>query len=132
MKIYTGNFANIKKYTSMGLYPISIARSARYYNGDRYPLLAPDYDFMNFEQKEYTPLYITKILGKITVQKALNDIAFLSKGKDVVLLCHEKEGEFCHRRLVAEWIQRETNIEVKELGSLKNVKINYPLLEFAR
>ena len=31
----------------------------------------------------------------------------LKAEKDVILLCFEKEGEFCHRRLVAELASRE-------------------------
>jgi hypothetical protein len=38
-------------------------------------------------------------------------------GPDAILLCWEAPGEFCHRRLVAKWLERETGIAVPELGT---------------
>ena len=35
--------------------------------------------------------------------------------KDVVLLCYEKPPQFCHRHLVAKWLEKELNIKVEEL-----------------
>jgi hypothetical protein len=35
-------------------------------------------------------------------------------GEDAILLCWEKPGEFCHRRVVAEWLERELGISVPE------------------
>jgi len=40
--------------------------------------------------------------------------------KDSVLLCWEKIGEFCHRRIVASWIEEETGHEVEEYGIWKD------------
>jgi len=36
-------------------------------------------------------------------------------GADAVLLCYEREGEFCHRRIVAAWLEAELGIEIPEL-----------------
>ena len=33
-------------------------------------------------------------------------LASLSPDEDVTLLCHEREGQFCHRRLVGELVKR--------------------------
>lgn len=120
MKIYTGNFANIKKYTTLGLFPISIAISARYFNGTVYRPLNPDKSFLNDQEIDYIPKYNQK-LKKLYIKDVLKDIETLSNGKDVVLLCHESAGTFCHRRLVAEWIQQEVGIEVKELGKMEQL-----------
>jgi hypothetical protein len=37
-------------------------------------------------------------------------------GENAVLLCWEKPGHACHRRLVAEWIERHIKIEIPEYG----------------
>jgi hypothetical protein len=37
-------------------------------------------------------------------------------GENAVLLCWEKPGDACHRRLVAEWLERHLGIEVPEFG----------------
>ena len=34
----------------------------------------------------------------------------------IVLLCYEPPGEFCHRRLLAEWIEQHLGMEIPELG----------------
>jgi len=36
-------------------------------------------------------------------------------GEDSILLCWEKSGDFCHRRLVAEWLEKELNVKVNEI-----------------
>ena len=103
MKIYTGNFANLKTYTKAGLFPISIALSARYYNGATYKELSPEWSYKNDPEHIYTPKFNGK-LGKLNKEAVLGDLSYLSGGKDIVLLCHEKKEEFCHRQLVAKWI----------------------------
>jgi hypothetical protein len=35
---------------------------------------------------------------------------------EVTLLCYEKAGDFCHRRLVAEWLSVANNIVIPELS----------------
>ena len=32
----------------------------------------------------------------------------------IALVCYEKPSDFCHRHLVAKWINENTNIEVRE------------------
>ena len=55
-----------------------------------------------------------------TVLMALNpcavDVKLLEWGKagNVYLLCYEKAGEFCHRRLLAEWLNRKLGLKVEE------------------
>lgn len=46
----------------------------------------------------------------------LNNIDISVKYRvNVVLLCWEPNGEFCHRRLVADWFKKELGVEVLEL-----------------
>lgn len=118
MKIFTGNFANIKKYANKNIHSVSIALTARYFNGDLYRSLNPKWEFKDDPEPEYKQKYLA-LLSNLDAKKVYDDLMYLSKGKDVVLLCHEKEGDFCHRRLVAQWLERELNIEVKELGKME-------------
>lgn len=55
--------------------------------------------------------------SRFTLQLEKLDVAFIvaSLGQDAILLCWEAPGEFCHRRVVAEWIERETGLVVPEL-----------------
>ena len=119
--IYTGNFANVKKYREAGLHPISIAISARYFSGDLYRPLNPDRSFMMDPESIYTPKFKKKI-SLLNAKNVSLDLIKLGKGKDIILLCHEKEGDFCHRRLVAKWLSENLNIEVVELGKMQKQK----------
>lgn len=60
----------------------------------------------------YTELFQARVLAKLRPDAVLRDI-----GRDAVMLCFENvhAGEFCHRRLVAEWFQRRLSVEVPEL-----------------
>ena len=121
--IYTGNFANEKKYVANGFTCISIAlKPSRFFVSRNFmPELAPTYDMLSISDEAYVPKY-AEILKKINPEEILNKISILSKGKPAVLMCFEKEGDFCHRRLVAEWLQNLYKIEVKELGRMEQVK----------
>jgi len=109
MKIYTGNFANLRKYIANGLFPISIARYNPYYSGATLKELAPPSWLINYPEAEYKPLYQEQLNGleKEVIFKRLRDI---SGGRDVVLLCYEASGKFCHRHLVAEWLSKVTEV----------------------
>ena len=60
-------------------------------------------------KEAYTQRYYNETLSRLDPQKVYNDL----DGK--ILLCHEPPGEFCHRRLVARWLEDSLNIEVPEL-----------------
>ena len=119
MKIHTGNFANVKKYRNANIEPINIALSARYFSGEKYKPLNPDWKFKDFGEKEYTPLFNEK-LNKLDSKNVYKDLLSLSSNKDIVLCCHEKAGDFCHRHLVAKWLSKELNIEIVELGKMES------------
>ena len=118
MKIYTGNFANITKYIDAGLTPISIAMSARHFTGILYRKLNPELSYLTDDPIDYEPKYNKKLLS-LDANVVFNELKSLSKGKDIVLLCHEGETLFCHRHLVARWLTDNLNIKVVELGRMK-------------
>lgn len=121
MKIKTGNFANLRKYEKAGYFPISIAISAKYFSGEKYRKLNPRRNFMMDEPENYIPKY-NQILDNLDPKKVIDDLRDISGGQDIVLLCHEKAGDFCHRRLVAKWLEKHCGIEVPELGKMENQK----------
>lgn len=116
--IYTGYFAKTKFYIEQGLQVVSIAGKAPdFYKGPKYPSLAPSYNmFMDWKKgkidnMEYTELFKKHLdtLDKEAVKRFLS-----SFGKDVILLCYEKPGDFCHRHIVADWIENELYMRVDE------------------
>lgn len=53
-----------------------------------------------------------------------------------ILLCYESPGDFCHRRVLAEWFEDHTNIKIeewlneKELKSREQEKVVDSLVDF--
>lgn len=98
------------------LNPVSIAGKAPdWYKGRQYKKLAPLYWFFQKYKEDgdkefYTLQYQNNILASLNPQEVFDEL-----GSDATLLCWEKAGEFCHRRLVADWLEKSLNISVPEL-----------------
>lgn len=116
--MWTGYFGKVKSYAKdKGYRFVSIARFDKFWKGDAYKKLAPPPEIIKIEDKEiYERLYYKEVLSKLNAKNVYEEL-----GKNAVLLCYEKyedckSGEkFCHRHIVAEWLQKELGIEVKEL-----------------
>jgi len=97
---------------------ISIARLAprRYPKGYRiFSKLAPGQWFNSVGEEEYRVLFAEEILSKLDPQATWEALHALVAPHDPVLLCWEKPGEFCHRRLVACWFEEHLGVTVPEL-----------------
>jgi len=107
--IYTSYYANVTKYPEIR--PISIALYPPYYfKGDTFVTLAPpaelimDYKANKIDQDTYTFLY-NKKLSKLDPNEILNRLNFFISGeKPIALCCYETPDQFCHRHLVAAWL----------------------------
>lgn len=119
MKIYTGNFANVKKYVAAGLIPISIARFNRYFTGLKLIDLAPPAEIIHDPENSYRPKY-EKLLSGLDREKIIEKIKTLTGGKDAILLCYEKSTDFCHRQMVAKWLTE--NQQVSEFETKKQTE----------
>jgi hypothetical protein len=81
-----------------------------------YKPLCPSYQLVMEYKKsiiteyEYERQYYSTILDCLDPKKVYREL-----GDDSILLCYEKSGEFCHRRLVAKWFKENLNIDVPEL-----------------
>ena len=119
MKIYTGYYAKIKKYTEAGLVPVSIAGKApAFYKGIQFKKLAPTFEIFNawktgeINDFEYTSKFRKEVLGNL--DKLYIKEALASFGEEIILLCYEKTGDFCHRHIVADWIEEALGVPVEE------------------
>ena len=112
--MFTSYFSNpqLKKATNLRL--VAISRGIpKWFKGEAYQLLAPTWAMIKLENRdEYTCLY-DEILKRLDAESVVNDL------KDSVILCWEKPGDFCHRYLVAKWIEEKTGLHVPEYG-IKN------------
>jgi hypothetical protein len=93
---------------------------SRYYNDSvkPYPSLAPAKELLTWwnksdqavdAQTRFTKRYIEETLSELDPRRIYDDL-----GEDAVLLCHEASGKFCHRRLVAAWLEDILKIVIPE------------------
>lgn len=119
MNIYTSYYGNMRKLKKDGIVPVAISAGIpKYFNGDSLSYLAPRGNMLHMTEERYTPEYM-KILEKVDINRLREDIKIISTingGKDVALLCYERSGDFCHRRLFAKWLEEKTGYKVKEYG----------------
>lgn len=87
---------------------VCIAKSAKYWSGRRCPKLYPTWEMIKMEnEKEYEKAYRAQVLNK------LDPLEIYEELEDAILLCHEKAEDiesgktFCHRRMVAKWLEEE-------------------------
>jgi hypothetical protein len=113
----TSYFANLSKVRT----PLSISgRAPDFYKGPQFKTLAPKYEFFaaykagEIDTDGYTSEFKRLVLRPLN-PRLLYDELHAHHGPDVTLLCYEKPGEFCHRRLVAEWFEQELGVVVPEL-----------------
>ena len=111
--IYTSNFSK------NGSNPNAISISGKcpeWFYGPEYKQLAPKYWFFkkykeDHDEEFYILNYYKEVLSKLDPEKVLKDL----DGK--IMLCYEKETEFCHRFLVADWLKFKLGIRVEEITS---------------
>lgn len=107
--LYTSYFGNLRKIPE-GYKTVAIcAKAPDWYTGAVYKKLAPTYDiFMDYKNTgdsvKFMADYKSEVLSKLNPLEVVNELQTLAEGNDIVLLCYEKSGEFCHRNIVAEWL----------------------------
>lgn len=119
------------------------------YDGNSYKDLAPEKEYLDKYKSELEKLYELK--DKVEEYKRfkkkiedeyiesfyetrLKDLNLKSMfyrlhnvyGDDLILLCYEDVGEFCHRRLIADWIELKTGIFIPEVKVINGeiLKVN--------
>lgn len=102
---------------------VSIARyKPRYYTGIKHELksLAPTNNLLKefkmglVTEKEYVAQFNT-MLANLNVHDVISELYQKTEGDEPVIMCHCATKFFCHRHLVAKWIEKETGEVVEEL-----------------
>ena len=117
MKIFTSYHKKAPELIEMGLTPISISVQFPRFSKIKYASykeLGPTYKMLKMSLDDYDKLF-QEILGKLDPVKVHTHLTNLSQGKDIVLLCLEKDLNDCHRRMVAEWLEKKLQIKVEEI-----------------
>ncbi len=113
--MYTSYYGNYRKL--IGLNPISISRSKpKSINCLEYKKLAPTYLMLSMNEDNYIQAFY-EMLEKLDPYQVINELKELAGSKPFVLLCYEKPNEFCHRHLVADWLNTNCKTRIIEYGS---------------
>ena len=128
MKIYTSSFANLKNLEKEDISPIGICcYPPKWFNGPNLGAIAPTPDILEkckSSHAEYEKRYKAEVLSIFKdVSTLINKISYISGGKDVALCCYEKPSDFCHRHIVAKWLEEQAGIEVKEFEKTEEMKM---------
>ena len=114
--LYTGYYAYTKKYKEAGLVTVAISGVVpSFYEGYTVKEFAPRKETFNkwkngeLDNFGYTNEYREHLnsLNKEYIKALISD--FLKEG-DVIFLCYEKSGEFCHRHILADWLENTLQV----------------------
>ena len=120
--IYTGYFAKVDDYKRDGLVPYSIVFSNKIKIEKVYWFVPPielvkGHKSGMISDEEYTSRYLSQLEEyEHHIMLNLRDI-LMSNDSDIILLCYEKPGRFCHRHILSKWLSNKLGIEVAEYKS---------------
>jgi uncharacterized protein YeaO (DUF488 family) len=129
VKILTGYFAYNTRHINSDMVPVSISLGTpRWFKGTHeMKSLAPSREILAITKKggedatgAYTEAF-RNYLGALNREVIVQKIAKISQengGAPVVLCCYEKLEDFCHRHIVADWLNEELpeGSKVEEFG----------------
>ena len=58
----------------------------------------------------YTANYTEHVLNKLNPEEVFQEL-----GNDAIMLCWEGKNKFCHRHIVAKWLEKQLNIKISEI-----------------
>lgn len=140
--IYTSYFAKLKSLPE-NVTPVSICGKAPdWYKGAQYKKLAPKYDFFmewkenqdndyyieQFQREVLEPLELDRVLIQLHLllpyehREKIQSNVWTNSAYHIALICYEKPGDFCHRHLVADWMN-ENGIECCEYSFDNSYKV---------
>lgn len=118
MEIYTSYFGNIKELKKAGIIPVSIARwLPKWYNGIALKNVAPTPSMLkdDITRDEYIARY-KAMIKNVNAKEFIETLSYFTKGQPCALLCYEKPNEFCHRHLLAEYLNKELGLNIQEFN----------------
>jgi hypothetical protein len=109
----TSYFANLKNLDVSKTVSIAL-KCPDWYRGKEDKRLAPKWWFLKKYKEDHDEKFYIEQFQK-EVLDLLDPKEIYEEFKNSILLCYEKRGDFCHRRLVAEWLEKALDVKVLEL-----------------
>ena len=122
MEIFTSNFASAHRFDPERYCLVSISRFApQGWDGLSAPAFAPSASLLKDYKQGYCSeevycIRYCQMLDSINVRNVFVFLSRYAQGRDIVLLCYEKAGAFCHRRLLASWVLDHFGYDIKEFS----------------
>jgi uncharacterized protein YeaO (DUF488 family) len=128
-KLYTTYLANMKKVSRDKMIMVFVARFApKAMNLDNReivqftqlspsPMLLGDWKKGVITWEVFETRFLEEIENRTLALSTIDVIAdkIKNRGRDICLVCFEKDNNFCHRRILAEYIKDKYGIEWEEL-----------------
>jgi len=117
--IKTANFNILKKNEVYGAISISLFPSKFNDVKFEYKALAPNYKILDnlknkkINQEKFIQLYKEQ-LSELNPKNVFEHLIILTGGFEPVLMCHCAKTKFCHRHLVADWLEKHLEVDIKE------------------
>ena len=135
--IYTSNYNNLEFIKN----PISISGDRGKqagYQGKYYSKLAPKKDMWvkwhnnigKVSESTNNRFYIREYLKTVLIN--LDAFETLKELDNYTLLCYEKNNEFCHRHIVAFWLEDNLAMKVPEIAFENNKQIVLPRPDYIK
>ena len=121
MQVFTSCFKFAKGLDESKYFVVSISRfPPKGFKGYKCFEFAPPADLLRrfkngLSQYQYSVKYRRVVLDNIDVHKVFENLAVQACGRDIVLCCFEPAFDFCHRRLLAQYVQEVWGYSIEEL-----------------
>lgn len=130
----TGYFYQLKNNIIPGAVSIAVGKPSYVTIHKELRSLAPPWILLNayrngeITEAQYTEVFSEQLL-KLNPKTILDELELIASDDELVIMCHCGSKSFCHRHLVAEWLQSNMHVEIEEYGvghvKRENGKIKY-------
>lgn len=115
----TGFFKQIKEESKNGFISISLYSSNNDYVKHEYKSLAPNWKlYEDLKSKkiseEIFSINYNEQLESLNAKMVFDDLNSLVYDFEPILMTNGSKKKFCHRHLVAEWLEKKLNIQIDE------------------
>lgn len=121
-EIVTSCYAEARELQKEGYMLVSVSRGTPGWFRGCYKLsdVAPTWAMVKMTSAEKYDEAYRKILDSLDAKKIYESLP-----EKCALLCYEKYPDWCHRRMLAEWMEEEIGIEITEFGLKREAVVAY-------
>lgn len=119
-ELFTGYFANVKKYEEKGYIPVSVAGiTPDFFTGEKWSDFAPRKEFFSewkkglITDRKYMEKYLEYL--KTIPKEDIEELREMTREGRYVMCCYEKTGDFCHRHYLAAFLRKIYSFDTREV-----------------